>query len=309
MNRQAGGERHSSLPTAAVLLSVHGRTPYLAEQLESLANQVGVEVRLTYHMDDLDDRCSQIVEQYFPEAKRIDEPGGLGLPHAYLRLLEWAPVADFYAFCDQDDVWESDKLLRASKEFTFDDDQPRLWLGRAVVFEEENPRSGLSSQENVRAEKDFGAALVQTLSPGCSMVWNIALQRKIKSTLPTEQVMMHDSWVGLIAAATGVVTKGSEIGTWYRQHSTNAIGLKKPMVKRGFSLLGRVGRGRPNFASQAAELLRYFAPEMDRDDVQTAVAVADWNRPRLLLLWLRKRIWRGGRGENALLLLRLLLPR
>ena len=309
MNPPSDGKEASHLPTVAVLLSIHGRSPFLDEQLESVANQVGVEVLLTYHVDDLDDCASQVVERHFPEAKRIDEPGGLGLPHTYLRLLEWAPVADLYAFCDQDDVWESDKLLRASKELTFDDDQPRLWLGRTVAFEEVNPRFRLSSQSNLHAEKELGAALVQTLSPGCSMVWNIALQHKVTSTVPTEQVMMHDSWVGLIAAATGVVTHGSEIGTWYRQHSNNAIGLKKPLVKRGVSLLGRIRRGEPTFASQATELLKCFQAEMKEDDVYSAMAVADWNRPRLLLLWLRKKIWRGNRRENTLLLLRLLLPR
>ena len=54
-------------------------------------------------------------------------------------------AADLYAFSDQDDVWDTDKLRRAG-EWLLDglDDVPRLWCSRTRLVDEQGNFLGLS---------------------------------------------------------------------------------------------------------------------------------------------------------------------
>lgn len=189
------------------------------------------------------------------------------------------------------------------------DGDPCLWISSVAPFVGDVP-SNLTSLRGVRvAETQLGTSLVQSLGPGCAMVWNNPLHERLRSTLPVTGVLMHDAWVGLVATAIGRVIKSEEVGVLYRLHERNTIGLEKPLLRRAAALLHRLNRGEPTFASQAAELLRQFGSQLPASSREMVVSVATWNRRGLFRLWLKGRIRRTGFRENSLLALRFLLPK
>ena len=68
----------------------------------------------------------------------------------------------------------------------------------------------------------LGALLVQNLVTGCTVLGNHSL---LSHGIPIpEEAVMHDSWLGLVAAAFGVLIPLDETTVEYRQHEQNALG-------------------------------------------------------------------------------------
>ena len=98
-----------ALPRVAVLLSTHNGEAFLAAQLDSLLAQQGVAVELFARDDGSTDSTRAILTRYgrhWPGLAAVTSGSNLGPAASFLTLLAGAPGGfDFYAFCDQDDVW------------------------------------------------------------------------------------------------------------------------------------------------------------------------------------------------------------
>ncbi|MBR4115330.1 MAG: glycosyltransferase, partial [Bacteroidales bacterium] len=102
------------LEKVCVVLASYNGQKYIREQLDSIAAQEGVEVSLLVRDDGSRDATQEILEQYQNAgALRWYTGAHLNVAQGFLELLRNAPEADYYAFCDQDDVWLPDKLAAA----------------------------------------------------------------------------------------------------------------------------------------------------------------------------------------------------
>ena len=113
----------------AVLLATYNGEKYLKEQIESVLNQKDVEIELLVRDDCSDDETRNILKSYqdkgllkFYGEKRMN------VPYTFFDLIDNAPEADYYAFCDQDDVWDNDKLITAINALSeFKNDEMNLY--------------------------------------------------------------------------------------------------------------------------------------------------------------------------------------
>lgn len=97
----------------AIILSVYNGEKYLKEQIDSLLNQSYRNIDIFIHDDGSKDESRSIILQYSKEYDNIHynaEKGGHGYPRCFLSLLESVSGYEYYAFCDQDDVWLPDKI-------------------------------------------------------------------------------------------------------------------------------------------------------------------------------------------------------
>lgn len=109
-------------------MTTYNGEKYLKEQLDSLLKQVGVSVKILVRDDGSTDQTKSILDTYQKKGL-IDWYCGehLNAPRGFLDLINRAPNADYYAFCDQDDVWDSDKLFIAVNLLSqYDDKLPLL---------------------------------------------------------------------------------------------------------------------------------------------------------------------------------------
>lgn len=288
-----------SLPKVCVLLSVAGEAPFLEEFAESVAGQVGVETQVYWRRDDESTSAS-----FRDDWTSAGESGHVGLPDTYFRLLRECPTAPhFFAFADQDDVWESEKLTTAVAALqSVPPDLPALWVCRVSVFGRDKRTANRVSP----LRPSLGNALVQNVGPGCAMVWNSALQERLRVVPPMAGVLMHDAWAYLVAAALGVVLIEEQPLVRYRIHDSNAVGLEDGWPARLARFIRLEVEGGASLESQAAALLHVFGPQLSTEQQDLISLVAGGRRMKRALAVLNGRLTRHSRSEDIALMARML---
>jgi len=219
-----------------VLMASYNGEVYIEEQLQSLFAQEGVEVELLVRDDGSTDSTRDILDRWGKtHPVRWYADGHLGAKYGFLQLVEKAVAtdADYFAFCDQDDVWDSDKLQIALAALqAANPDTPALYYcGQRLVDEKLQPLSvhKLNPRRTMPARFVFGDIA------GCTGVFNRALAEAVSAYKP-EYLRMHDLWIMKVCCAIGgQVFVDPEAHIAYRQHGNNVEGLSNSLrskVKR-----------------------------------------------------------------------------
>lgn len=228
-----------------ILMSTYNGEKFLEEQLESLINQVGIKISILVRDDGSTDSTTKILTKYQNRGLLTWYSGqNLKPAYSFFDLMKNAPLADYYAFCDQDDVWENNKLIAAIQKLSmFDRQSPSLYFSKAQLYDEK-----LNIIEDASYPNDkfsFGTALIRNNATGCTMVFNDTLLKFVNQYNPPKHLLMHDHWVYLLCLALGGnVVYDSNSLIKYRQHGGNACGTNHGMIHRfrnsGFNDKGNI---------------------------------------------------------------------
>jgi hypothetical protein len=140
--------------------------------------------------------------------------------------------ARYVAFADQDDVWQPDKLARElellqGREREIGPATPLLVHSDLAVVAKDlrviHPSFLRFQHLQHRADWPIGAMLVQNFVTGCTALFNNAL---LRAAMPMPQVVLHDWWLGVCAAALGEILYLPDATVLYRQHDRNTIGSR-----------------------------------------------------------------------------------
>lgn len=248
-------------PVVSVLLSTFNGAAYLDQQLESLQAQIGVCVRLCARDDGSQDRTPEILQQWAQRWTGVESIAcgpNLGPVGSFFELLTTAPDdADFFAFCDQDDVWQADKLARATAALA-GEAGPALYCSNVMLVNQALAPIGIPA---ANGDAGFHHILFENVAFGCTMLLNRAARDLIVSDLPQNGVVMHDWWCALVIAAFGRVYFDPQPSILYRQHTGNAVGLSARSGVQAWREARRlVANPRTFFRAhaQAAEFSRIF---------------------------------------------------
>lgn len=210
--------------TVTVLLATYNGEKYLKEQLDSIIRQEGVQIKILVRDDGSTDDTAAILDEYKASGQLEWYTGEhLNVQKGYLNLLKNAPVSEYYAFCDQDDVWDDDKLLIAVTELeNLPKDKPSMYYcGQRLV--DENMK--LLSTHKISADRSPHTNFLISNVAGCTAVFNKKLLDSLNSVEP-DFILMHDSWAFKVCLALGgnyVADPSAHIN--YRQHGNNVAGL------------------------------------------------------------------------------------
>ncbi len=132
--------------------------------------------------------------------------------------------AAYYAYSDQDDIWDEDKLSRAITWLNkVSHEIPAVYCTRTRLVDKNNQDIGYSPL--FLKPPGFKNALVQSIAGGNTMVFNQAALRLLKKA-GVDGVVAHDWWVYLLVTACGgEVRYDSNSSLRYRQHEANLIGM------------------------------------------------------------------------------------
>ena len=253
-------------PRVAVLMSTWNGARWLPAQLDSLAAQAEVEVLLHARDDGSTDETLAVLARYarrWPALTRVPSGPNLGPAMSFLELLRTAPAgADYYAFCDQDDVWRPGKLARAVAHLAAEPG-PALYGSNVTCVAEDLTPLGVP-REN--ADARFQHLLFENIVYGCTAVMNRAARELIAARPPERGVIMHDWWCALVAAALGRVIYDPEPGMiLYRQHGGNSVGMDANLMTQTMdqaSRFLRTPRGYYRIHAQAEEILRLYGRDL-----------------------------------------------
>ncbi|MBL8334049.1 MAG: glycosyltransferase family 2 protein [Rubrivivax sp.] len=218
-----------SVPKVAVLMCTMQGQHFLAEQLNSIATQTHPRWAIWASDDGSDDHTHAILEYYQSHwgEDRISIHAGPaeGSTANFLSLTCRADIdADYFAYADQDDIWESDKLERAVNWLkTVPEDVPALYGSRTLLVDARNQHIGYSPL--FEREPSFRNALVQSIAGGNTMVFNRAARDLLRQAGENVEAVTHDWWAYMLVSSCGGRVHYDPYPTVrYRQHGSNQFG-------------------------------------------------------------------------------------
>ena len=266
-------------PSVLVMMASYNGEKYIAEQINSILAQEGVDVTLRICDDGSTDSTPVICEMFASAHTNVHfevNKRNKGLAKNFMDMVydDSSQGYDFYAFSDQDDFWLPEKLIHAIREME----------SRAITNE---PCLYYSDIENVGRDLSGGsreyaswsscsheliAVLTVNWASGCTMVFNPGLRTWILAYEPSSYARIHDGWVHLVAMVSGTVI--ADLNNSYikrRLSGENQVGRRDLEVTE--SLRGivrrwnRVFRESGHCQTQVAEyLLEGYVKVMNKGD-------------------------------------------
>lgn len=232
------GSNKGQTPEVCILLSTYNGVRFLREQINSVLAQEGVNVRIIVRDDGSKDATVDILKEYVSNNTNIVFIQGTnkGVEESFYALLKASfsnGVSDYYAFCDQDDIWYPNKLYSAIKELE-GETIPALYCANQLVTDSNlTPVSLMLSPEERDALKERMQSNYFPNRHGCTMVWNNLLQKVLRGIDATlDFTPAHDVWLNLVAHCSGRVILGEQALQLYRIHNMNVAGLADSKIKR-----------------------------------------------------------------------------
>lgn len=222
----------------AVIVSTYNGEKYIGEQLESLINQkLNVNkyiLEIDIRDDGSQDETPTIINRFCDKYDNINIVEGsgnnLGVKNSFFSLLK-SIDADYYFFCDQDDIWHSDKISKFMDRFKqIDNKLPSGVYSDLDLVDQNNNTLNKTMMEihnwSYQEKRDFPFLFFQTRVTGASFALNKMARDKLIQ-IPDKQfknVLMHDSIAALLVSAYNNLYFIPESLVNYRQHGNNVLG-------------------------------------------------------------------------------------
>lgn len=238
----------NQLPLISILMALYNpNLEWLSQQLESLNSQDYPNLELNIQ-DDCSTESFRKVEQCIKEhttsipytlERNVENLGSTKT----FELLSSKAAGEYIAFCDQDDIWRSDKLSCLQKELQ--DSSVALVCSDVVVIDGSGKQIAQSMTE-VRKRHSFYSGpdafnkiLFRNFVIGCTSLIPKSL---VLAALPFPTTMVHDHWLALYASLQGSIKVASDKLVYYRIHENNqtnvltSISTKSEYIERSVLL-------------------------------------------------------------------------
>lgn len=289
----SGAAERQGAPLVSILMAVYEpRMDWLREQLDSLEAQSYPNLRL-YIRDD----CSPTVPfgaiealvkdciHSFPcEISRNKENVGSNL--TFERLTREAE-GEYFAYCDQDDVWLPEKLEVLQKELG---DNGALLACSDMYIIDGDGRQVADSIIKVRRRHVFHSGygltedlLISNFVTGCTM---LVKSGAAKAAVPFCPYMVHDHYIALCCSKAGEIRSVMRPLIRYRIHGGNQSG-----VMAGVKGKASYGEVRIDAVVNRFQWLGNYFP--NRDDMENEI------HQRLEWMLARQSNWRERRGRKT----------
>lgn len=222
-------------PTILVLMSTYNGQKYIKEQLDSILQQENVDVEILIRDDGSTDNTIDLLLNYSEKYHQIEYYIGnnVGPAQSFKKLInDCDSQYEYYAYADQDDIWDKKKLCTAISDMRGDMGlNPVLWYcGFSKLIGDKI--SGQSCCSVERASTLETACYTCATTNGCTMVFNRELLNILRMINPGE-IDMHDSWTNIVCIACGgkIICNPLPLVT-YRIHKGQALGYINKSVKK-----------------------------------------------------------------------------
>ena len=266
-----------------VLLSTYNGETYIKEQLDSLLKQALInDTNIIIRDDGSTDNTLKIIEEYIKDHPNIRYYTGENLTpgKSFWNLLQNSDEADYFVFCDQDDVWDEDKLEVAINSLKEHDDIPALYFSDARVVDSQiNLVSKTVTHENFSIT--YPHSLLGNMYPGCTYIFNKKAWELCKQLDVTNlDFDIHDWTVYKIVACFGKVILDKRPHMSYRQHGDNIMGFhnKIKRILHSFTIFYKKNRGLRR--KNALILENTHGDMMSEENREITHAISHYNKDR-----------------------------
>lgn len=310
-------KRNAHQPNVAVLLSSYNGEEFIREQIDSILNQKDVKVQLYVRDDGSKDHTVSILQEYSNRnLLKFFQGDNLGVADSFWTLLRMVDNAEFYAWSDQDDVWDSNKLKAAVTKLNDEDSSRPLlyWCGNTPVDRElRNIYQGTIAKKNPSVS--LGQALIASYAQGATMVFNRRLRDIAVLYAPAfkEIGILHDAWLHKLCLAVGgkaVFDPAPYLK--YRIHGRNVVARKPESIGMLKKMQRMIRSNKTLYNSNVAkELLKGYEKLISDKDRGKICLVANCNESIItrLRLLISKEIAMGDKKKDMEFRIKVLLRR
>lgn len=256
-----------------VLMSTYNGEKYIKRQLETLLKQKEVDIHILIRDDGSKDNTVEIVKNL--KSSRIDlfEGTNLGYAQSFWSLLKIDNDFDYYAFCDQDDIWFEDKIISAINLLKCIEG-PTLYTSDVITVD---------VNENIIKKNSFGViktlnyaeSLIKSVLPGCTFVFNKQLKEKM--SIYDGFIISHDWTAYIVANALGQVVFDYNPHIYYRIHENNTIGVNNPLLDTKKKFIRLFNPKQTNTRSKVAKnIYQYYSGFMSAENKELTKAFSEY---------------------------------
>lgn len=209
----------------AILMSTYNGERFLDKQLESIANQItSHDITLYIRDDGSNDMTIDIIKKWKDKINiKLYVENNIGPAKSFWKLFKDRTIqADYYAFCDQDDIWDNDKIEIAI------DNLKGMYHLYACNCRSIDANGLIIDKYRKKNKPDISLDLlfVSGVTQGCAMVFTNALREYICEK-NISCIPMHDLIVCMYALTFGDFFWDQTPHFSYRFHDNNVIANKK----------------------------------------------------------------------------------
>lgn len=222
--------------TVDILMAVYNpNLEWFIKQLKSLNEQTYKKIKL-YIYDDCPEKPldESFLEKYITnfEYKLVRGKDNKGSNRAFESLTKIAD-GDYFAYCDQDDIWENNKIETMVNEFecakavlVYSDLSIIDKDDRKIAESFTDIRKRIHYCEGFNQAKNF---LFSNCITGCAMMVRSNIAKK---AVPFDLLEYHDHWISIIAALNGKISFIKRPLVRYRQHDDNQTGILRDVYDK-----------------------------------------------------------------------------
>lgn len=222
------------LEKVCILLSTYNGEKYLSELLNSLLTQTYRNFEIRIRDDGSTDKTRQILNEYAAKHSNVLVTFGdnIGVAWSFFELLETAgDDCEYFAFCDQDDVWLDVKLERAINVLkSIPKSTYSMYCSNYALVDEDKKILKIAALPD-HINPSFPNALLENIAAGCTTVLNKQARSLFLYQRPSP-VFAHDWWFYLVVSAFGQVIYDPTTTLYYRQHASNVVGTKASLFEK-----------------------------------------------------------------------------
>lgn len=223
-------------PLVSILLAVYKpNEQWLIEQLISLNSQTYENIEILIYDDCPEFPTSEkLIKKYMTSFSYVLVRGlkNEGSNKAFEELTKMGN-GEFFAYCDQDDIWENDKIAIMVERF-FDENITLVCSDLSIIDGDgkkiANSITGIRKRIVYNSGCDLAKGLLMTnFVTGCAMMVKRDIALK---AIPFEKTLLHDQWIAIVAAINGKIESINTPLVKYRQHSFNQTGILKDVYDK-----------------------------------------------------------------------------
>lgn len=265
-----------------VLMSTYNGEKYLKEQIDSILKQKGdFIIDILVRDDGSTDNTINILEEYQNNNKLNWYSGeNLKTAKSFMNLIfNVCKDYDYYAFSDQDDYWESNKLQKAIDKLRNGELIPKLYYSNAELVD-----SNLNSLNKKLYKNDPSVDLYTVVSGaniiGCTIVFNKKLLELLQTGKFPSLIRMHDSYIAMVCvSANGEILYDRNSYIKYRQHGNNVIGTQYTILNKINNRIHDIfTKSKITLDEQVKEILNIYGNNITSDNRKWLENIANYRK-------------------------------
>lgn len=220
---------NSNKPLVSIAMATYNGAKYIKEQLDSLVHQTYDNLEIVIVDDSSTDDTVSIINDYQQQYKfiyLIVNSSNCGVTTTFENAII-ACKGLLIAICDQDDIWELNKIEILVNEIGEHD---AVYSNSLLVDKNgQSLNKSFTTIMNMQTYYSGAPFLLSNSVPGHTILMK---QQFVQNILPFPPNMLFDLWIGFCAAANNGIKFVDKTLVKYRQHDTNTIGTRDSKNKK-----------------------------------------------------------------------------